>query len=103
MDKLALKFEEELRDKMYIAKKECKYNATYFIQMMNENGGVNTAKTLIAKAIQTGQLSDGFTRLFMEGRLDLSMEDSVCKDEYEPLFSDVEIAYCRKVMGKSSK
>ena len=103
MDKLALKFEEELRDKMYIAKKECKYNATYFIQMMNENGGVNTAKTLIAKAIQTGQLSDGFTRLFMEGRLDLSMEDSVCKDEYETLFSDEEIAYCKKVMGKNIK
>ena len=103
MDKLALKFEEELRDKMYIAKKECRYNATYFIQMMNENGGVNTAKILIAKAIQTGQLSDGFSRLFMEGRLDLSMEDSVCKEEYRPLFSEEEIAYCRKVIGKSEK
>lgn len=103
MDKLALKFEEELRDKMFIAKKECRYNATYFIQMMNETGGVNTAKALIAKAIQTGQLSDGFTRLFMEGRLDLSMEDSVCKEEYKPLFSEEEIAYCKNIMGKNKK
>lgn len=100
MDKLALKFEQELRDKMFLSKKECKYNPTYFIQMLNECGGVATAKTLISKALQTGNPSDGFTRLYLEGRLDLSMEDSVCKAEYSELFEEYEIDYCKKVLGK---
>ena len=100
MDKLTLKFEQELRDKMFLSKKECKYNPTYFIQMLNEYGGVATAKTLIAKAIQTGNPSEGFTRLYLEGRLDLSMEDSVCKTEYCELFEEYEIDYCKKVLGK---
>lgn len=100
MNKLAIKFEEELRDKMVVAKKECKYNATYFIQMLNEQGGVKTAKALISKALQTGNPSEGFTRLFLEGRLDLSMEDSVCKLEYQELFEQFEIDYCKKALGR---
>jgi len=32
---LELKFEEEIRDKMFLAKKECKYNPTRFHQMIN--------------------------------------------------------------------
>ena len=100
MEKLDIIFEQELREKMIVAKKECKYNATYFLQMLNEQGGVMTAKTLIAKALQTGNPSDGFTRLFMEGRLDLSMEDSVCKPEYKELFEQHEIDYCKEVLGR---
>lgn len=100
MNKLAIKFEEELRDKMVVAKKECKYNATYFIQMLNEQGGVKTAKALISKALQIGNPSEGFTRLFLEGRLDLSMEDSVCKLEYQELFEQFEIDYCKKALGR---
>ena len=100
MDKFILQFEEELRDKMFLAKRDCKYNPTYFIQMLNEIGGVETAKKLITKAIQTGNPSDGFTRLLLEQRLDLSMEASVCKEEYHILFTEDEIAYCKKVLGK---
>ena len=100
MDKLAIKFEVELRDKMVVAKKECRYNATYFIQMLNEQGGVKTAKTLISKSLQTGNPSEGFTRLYLEGRLDLSMEDSVCKPEYKDLFEQHEIDYCTKALGR---
>ena len=33
MDNLARQFEEELKEKMFRAKKECKYNPTRFNQM----------------------------------------------------------------------
>lgn len=95
---LANKFEAEIKDKMARAKKECKYNPTRFNQMISTYGGVETAKRLIANALQTGNMSDGFTTLFLCGRLDLTMETSVCKPEYKELFSFEEIEYCKKVL-----
>lgn len=100
MKKLELKFHQELIDKMNRAKKECNYNATYFNQMLSEIGGVATAKRLIEKGISTGNPSDGFNTLCIYGRLDLSMEDSVCKEEFSPLFTFEEISYCKKLLGK---
>lgn len=100
MSKLELKFENELHDKMFIAKKECGYNPTYFNQMLAEIGGITTAKRLIEKALATGNPSDGFTTLFLKGRLDLSMEDSVCKEEYQELFEKHEIEYFKKILGR---
>lgn len=54
MDNLARQFEEELKEKMFRAKKECKYNPTRFNQMLARYGGVETAKRLMDTAIQTG-------------------------------------------------
>lgn len=99
MKKLAHQFEEELKDKMLRAKKECKYNPTRFNQMLARYGGVETAKRLIDVAIQTGNASDGFTTLLICGRLDLTIEHSVCKQEYAPLFSERHISYCKSVIG----
>ena len=99
LDPLAIKFEEEIRAKMLHAKKECRYNPTRFNQMIAKYGGVETAKRLIANALQTGNTSDGFTTLCLYGRLDLTMENSVCKPEYQSLFSPEEIAYCKEVLG----
>lgn len=92
MDKLAHLFEEELKDKMLRAKKECKYNPTRFNQMLARYGGVETARRLIDTAIQTGNTSDGFTTLLLCNRLDLTMEHSVCKPEYKALFSERQIS-----------
>ena len=86
---LELKFEEEIRDKMFLAKKECNYNPTRFHQMINNHGGVEI----------TGNTSDGFTTLYLCDRLDLTMENSVCKEEYRSLFTADEIAYCEMVLG----
>ena len=100
MDVLEKKFEAELIQKMQRAKKECKYNPTRFNQMVARYGGVETAKRLIQSEMETGQTSDGFGTLFICGRLDLSMEESVCKEEYQSLFSEQEIEYCRNLLGK---
>ncbi len=83
----------------FMQKKECRYNPTRFNQMIAKYGGVETAKRLIANALQTGNTSDGFTTLCLYGRLDLTMENSVCKPEYQSLFSPEEIAYCKEVLG----
>ena len=100
MTDLALKFENEVRDKMLRAKKECHYNPTRFNQMLSRYGGVDTAKRLIASAISSGNTSDGFGTLYLCGRLDLTFEDSVCKEEFNALFTADEIAYCHQALGK---
>ena len=51
-EKLSHQFEEELKDKMMRAKKECKYNPTRFNQMLARYGGVATAKQLIENSPQ---------------------------------------------------
>lgn len=100
MNELEMKFEAELIDKMQRAKKECKYNPTRFNQMLARYGGVETAHRLIQNGIKTGQTSDGFTTLYMCSRLDLTMEDSVCKPEYKVLFRAEEIDYCESLLGR---
>lgn len=100
MDNLGAKFQKELYEKVCIAKRECIYNATRFNQMLSEYGGVETAKRLIAAARKTGNPSDGFTTLLLSQRLDLTMEDSVCKPEYRSLFTEEEIGYCLEVLGR---
>ena len=97
-EKLAHQFEEELKGKMFLAKRDYKYNPTRFNQMLAEQGGVATVKQLLHKAMKTGDLSEGFMRLYCdEERPDLTAEHSVCKPEYEPLFTKEEIEFCKQL------
>ena len=79
-----------------IAKSECGYNATRFLQLVSEKGGLAAAKQLISKPGGT----DGFTTLWQCGRLHLSVEAHVLKQEYEPLFTEVERRMCRDRLGE---
>jgi len=69
------------------AKRECKYNASYFLQMLVDHGGLKTAKRLLAK----DDLSDGFTTLWEHGRLDLTVEAHVIQPRFAELFTAEEI------------
>ena len=100
METLARQFENELKDKMLRAKKECKYNPTRFNQMLARYGGVETAKRLIANSMATSITPAGFTTLLLCGRPDLTMEHSVCKPEYRELFTAAEIRYCNALLGQ---
>ena len=100
METLASKFQNELIVKMYKAKKECNYNPTRFNQMLAQYGGVGTAKRLIGNCLLTGVPSDGYTTLFMVGRSDLTLEDSVCDPKYAELFTEEEISLCRHLLGR---
>ena len=96
MADLEKKFHQEMVDVYKITKREVGYNATRFLQMLSEKGGVAAAKQLIMKDGGT----DGFGTLKMAGRLDLSVEAHVLKPEYAELFTEAELQACRDRLDK---
>lgn len=75
----------------FTAKKELGYNATRFMQLVAQKGGLQAAKQLISKEGGTY----GFEVLWENNRLDLSVEALVLKDEYAELFTSAERDICR--------
>jgi hypothetical protein len=64
--------------------------------MLEERGGVATAKALLSKPAP----SAGFVRLVMDlGRPDLTMEHFVLQQEFQGLFSANELAKARRWLG----
>lgn len=92
MNQLEKNFNEDMKNIYLTAKKELKYNASRFWQLVCEKGGLQAAKILIAKDGGT----DGFEILWEHGRLDLSVEAHVLKPEYAELFTDEEKVMCRE-------
>jgi hypothetical protein len=68
------------------AQRELGYNATLFLQMLSEHGGVVTTRHLLWSSAP----SEGFTTLWSHGRLDLTVEAHVLDSEFESLFSDAD-------------
>jgi len=66
---LEIDFHKDMIEIYRKAKEECGYNATRFLQMVSNEGGIKTTKKLLATAVP----SDGFTELWRNHRLDLSM------------------------------
>lgn len=68
------------------AKKEAGYAANYFLQMVDDVGGLEAARRLLmAKSV-----SSGFSSLWEKGRLDLSVEAVVLQGRFAGLFTDEE-------------
>jgi hypothetical protein len=84
MDEIERQFNRAMVAIYETAKRELGYNATRFLQMLSEHGGVATAKQLL----WTDAPSDGFTTLWDHGRLDLTVEAHILLSEYERLFGD---------------
>ncbi|WP_287200650.1 hypothetical protein [Mesorhizobium sp.] len=75
------------------AKAEAKYNATIFLQMLTDNGGLATAKTLI----NATKPSNGYTALYERNRLDLTVEAVVIENRrWHALFTADELSKARK-------
>lgn len=91
MSELESRFHEEMKNIYYAAKKEIGYNASRFIQIVSNEGGLKAAKKLITKNGGTY----GFEVLWENKRLDLSVETLVLKPEYRELFTDEEIERCK--------
>ena len=68
------------------AKAEAGYNATRFLSMVVEHGGLETARYLLHAAT----VSEGYTALWERKRLDLTVEAMILRPEWQALFSDVE-------------
>lgn len=71
--------------------KEIGYSASRFIQMVNDQGAFDAAKSLIGAS----QPGEGFTKLWELRRLDISVEARALKPEYRALFEPAEIKTCR--------
>lgn len=77
-------FDAEMLD-VYEQAKASGYNATQFRAMLVK-GGRNTAKALL----KAPREQSGFERLWMMGRLDISMEARVLKPRFMELFDEDE-------------
>jgi hypothetical protein len=86
MDELDRRFHRAMIGIYETSKRELGYNATRFLQMLSEQGGVATARQLL----WSDAPSDGFTTLWSHGRLDLTVEAHVLRSEFERLFSDAD-------------
>jgi hypothetical protein len=83
--KLKLEFDKEMRNTYFEAKEKCDYNATRFWQMIQEHGGVETARRLLSTETI---FHSGLADLWMCKKLDISVEALVLKYKYRPLFTD---------------
>lgn len=92
MNSLENKFNAAMQNIYKTAKKELGYNATRFLQVISEKGGLEAAKILIAKDGGTY----GFEVLWEHKKLELSVEAHVLKDEYRELFTEDERKICKE-------
>ncbi|CEG27129.1 hypothetical protein [Bacillus sp. B-jedd] len=68
--------------------KHCNYRAARFLQMVSNEGGLKTAKKLLA---DSNKVSEGFMNLLECNRLDLTVEALVLKVRFQPLFTEKEL------------
>lgn len=76
-------FDREMIRLYESAKSECNYNATYFLRMVRNRGGVETARHLV---LYSG-LAKGLKAMARCGRLDLTVEALVLRDPWKKLFT----------------
>jgi hypothetical protein len=67
------------------------YRPTYFMRMVDEQGPVSAARSLITASTT----SEGFTRLYELGRLDLTVESIALRPEFASLFTVRELSAAR--------
>ncbi len=92
MSELEMQFHKAMIQVYDDAKQYCHYNATYFLQMLGERGGLATAKYLIT----TESPSEGFTRLWECRHLDLTVEAVALNPIYRALFTEEELRLARE-------
>jgi len=83
---IEVKFHEAMLNIYRRAKAEAGYNATRFLGMVVDRGGLDTARYLLHAAT----VSDGYTALWERGRLDLTVEAMILASEWRLLFSKQE-------------
>lgn len=75
------------------AKTEAKYNASRYLQMLHENGALETAQVLI----NSSSVSEGYTALWERQRLDLTVEALIWDNpEFHELFAKDELKTIEK-------
>ena len=84
---LEKQWDQEMASIYRRAKAEAGYNATYFLEMLSQRGGLETARYLL----HTNAPSEGFTHQWERGRIDLTVEAHVLAEECKPLYTAEEL------------
>jgi hypothetical protein len=84
---LAEQFGHEMLSIYQRAKSECDYNASRFLSMLVEHGGLQTAYLLLGSSV----VSDGYVALWERKRLDLTVEALVVDERWAALFSEAQL------------
>jgi hypothetical protein len=77
---------------IYEREKDYGYYATYFKQMLDQYGGLEAAKRLLAKE----EVQRGLMTLWEMGHLGNSVEAHVIQPKFQPLFTEAEIAEAKR-------
>lgn len=94
------RFTAFLRKKAAEAKRDLGYDPKQFIGMLSADGGYSTASKLVGGKIP----SDGFSKLWEKGRLDLSVEALVLETEWIQFFDETILKQAeRKLTGVGYK
>ena len=97
MQELSKTFDAAMFDIYQRAKSEAGYNATIFLKMLSDRGGLDTAKYLINSAKE----SDGYAALYLRKRLDLTVEAMVVENaRWHELFTSEELTKARLRLEK---
>ena len=89
------KFTETLRQMADRAQSEVGYSATRFRQLLAERGGFGAAHFLLAKK----EPSEGFTSMYMAGRIDLTLECIIQRPEWRRFFESSELSRANTLTG----
>ena len=73
-----------------VAQSELGFGMPMLLRMADERGAAQAARATLASE------DDTFTKLFMCGRLDISVEAIVLREVFRPLFTDVELQCARE-------
>jgi hypothetical protein len=86
-------FNERMQRVHLDGKREAKYSAPLFGELLKEHGGLETAR----RFLHSPDYAPGFTKLWERQRLDLTVEAVILYEEkWHSLFTPEEIAICRK-------
>jgi hypothetical protein len=86
----------EMMESVGICKNRYGYNPTRFLQMLEQNGPIDTAISLV----MAPKIHEGLSKLWEFKRLDLSIEAIICKEPYRQLFSDDVLARAKSRLQK---
>ena len=92
LSELANKFHAALEQTNELAKKHCNHNPKRIVIMMAQYGAVETAKRLMAGNPSTS----GYLVAAGCGRLDITIEATMLKPEFAPLFTEAELNEVRR-------
>lgn len=90
---LEQQFDEAMHDVYVAAVRDAKYTPHEFHRMLDQRGGLATARDLINRP----KPADGYTNLYLRGFLRLTVEAVIFDNpRWHPLFTPEELEICRR-------